>query len=785
MKTNRVMDLSGKWKLHMYPDAESGQYEALLNSGQPFLSKHPGISGVQDFCGRIDTSDLICVDALVPGSYELDLERAGIIPDPYVGMNMPMLEKYEYYHLVYEKIFALDHEPTGYERLIFEGVDTFADVRINGTCIGSCDNMLVSHEFPAASLKKGENLLSVHIYPTVLRAREFGCTALSYALKYNYDSLNVRKSPSMFGWDICPRMVSGGLWRPVSLVEKADIGLVQAYLFAERIEQEKAVLQFFYEAELGKQEASRFRVEITGRCGSSRFFYSSRIWGKAGRDWIAVPNPQLWWPRGYGKQSLYDVSVRLLRDGEVVDEQSFRTGIRTVKLLRTSYVDENGEGEFCFEINGMRIFVLGTNWVPADAHPSLADLRADDVLKDVLDIGCNAIRVWGGGHYETDGFYSLCDEKGLIVWHDFIMACGNYPQTPEFCEKLRKEVVQVVRALRHHPSICLWAGDNECDTNYRFNINFTDPNDNIVTRRIIYDTLLAEDFCRPYLPSSPYYDEEYCKKGSVSSTEEHLWGDRKYYKAPFYKDAAALFASEMGYHGCPSPDSLRQFITPGEVSNYKGQEWLLHASCPDPDPGEPYAYRNELMASQIKTLFGEIPGDIERFALASQISQAEALQFFIQHFRSRKGRCSGIIWWNIRDCWPQISDAVMDYYGRRKLAYHYIKRCQQPVCLMIEERKEGMLSLYGVNDTGTECDLDYRIVNSRGICYSGRAVIPCDRAVLISDFPALDIKELWKICWEYDGRKGENSYLTGTPVYSLDEYVRQAESLGLLVTEGF
>lgn len=182
-----------------------------------------------------------------------------------------------------------------------------------------------------------------------------------------------------------------------------------------------------------------------------------------------------------------------------------------------------------------------------------------------------------------------------------------------------------------------------------YQVNFTNPNDNLLTRSVIRRVLLNEDYTRPYLPSSPYYDEECYRLGIDRVPENHLWGDRKYYKAPFYRDTQALFASEMGYHGCPSPESLKRFLTPGKEWDYTNEEWLLHASCPDPREGEPFAYRNKLMAEQVSVLFGKIPDDLEHFALASQISQAEAMQFFIQHFRSRKGHCTGIIWWNISD----------------------------------------------------------------------------------------------------------------------------------------
>ena len=770
MRECELINLDGEWSLHMYPDEKAGQYEGVFALEEDITEQLPP-----------------AIVGQVPGSYELDLQRAGLIPDPYNGLNMQLLEKYEYYHLVYVKSFFYEEEVTGREFLRFEGVDTFAVMYLNGREVGRTDNMLIAHDIFASSLRQGLNWLVVHIEPTVLRARENNYTSLNLAIKYNYDSLYVRKSPSMYGWDICPRMVSGGLWRPVSLMRRQKLGFLQTYVYTERIvSSEEAHLQLFYEVELGRQPASRYTVEINGRCGDSSFHFSSRVWGKAGKERLYVKNPRLWWPRGYGEQALYHVCIRLFCDGEVVDEQNLRIGIRVVKLHRTSILNEHDQGEFCFEINGKPIFLLGTNWVPPDAHHALGDQRAPEILEQVLDIGCNAIRIWGGSRYELDSFYSLCDEKGVFIWHDFIMGCGNYPQTPVFCDALRQEVVWVVRQLRHHPSICLWAGDNECDINYAYHVNFTNPNDNVLTRQLIHNVLLNEDYTRPYLPSSPYYNENCYQKGVDLAPEQHLWGDRRYYKAPFYKDTSVLFASEIGYHGCPSPDSLRSFLSSDKVWDYTNDEWLLHASCPDPKPGEQFAYRNDLMANQVRVLFGEVPDDLEHFALASQISQAEAMQSFIQHFRSRKGRCTGIIWWNIRDGWPQISDAVVDYYGVKKLAYSYIHRCQRPICLMLEEREDGVLSLFGVNDTSCEQIVSYSISNYKGaVIAKGVARLPNDRAVLLKSIPAVEQQELWQICWRSAEEDGVNTFLTGTPPYSLEHYVQQCKALGMLNVEGF
>lgn len=766
MKQKREDSLCGIWELFYFSD------QSYQKIGRTVLSS-----------ADLDWPAVSRVSAEVPGNVETALERSGVIPDPFYGDNLLKLEQYEYYHFVYVRKFQYDEEPDGWERICFDGIDTYADICCNGVLIGTTDNMLISHTLPLNNLKKGENELLVHIFPTVLEARQYDYTSLNLAIKYNYDSLFVRKTASMFGWDILPRMVSAGIWREVRLFREQPLRLLQAYLYTISADEHRANLELFYELQLQREPASSFQVQVEGICGGHTFFAQTRVWGKSGRIQLTVEQPRLWWPRGYGEQAMYQVTVRLLCDGTIIDTAEFETGIRTVTLHRTSTADHEGNGSFHFIINGRPIFILGSNWVPPDALPARGDCRAPEILDLVEDIGCNAIRIWGGGRYEQDSFYHLCDRKGILVWHDFMMACGNYPQTEAFSARLEQEITQVVRALRHHPCIILWAGDNECDQNYHRQVNFTDPNQNVLTRELIPRILLNEDFTRPYLPSSPYLDGECVKKGTAFASENHLWGERKYFKDDYYRNAPAVFASEMGYHGCPSPQSIRKFISPNALWPYQdNKEWLLHASSPDPKPEEPFGYRIELMAKQIREMFGQVPDNLEHFALASQISQAEAKKYFIERFRCRKWKRSGIIWWNICDGWPQFSDAVVDYYYTRKLAYDYIKRSQQPLCLMLDEPEEGVCRLIGVNDKPAPQEISYRVTGLRtgDMIAEGTGVIGTEEAQLLAQIPYWDSKELLLLEWQGENVFGKNSYLMGKPVFSLEEYVEMAQRGGLL-----
>ncbi len=339
------------------------------------------------------------------------------------------------------------------------------------------------------------------------------------------------------------------------------------------------------------------------------------------------------------------------------------------------------------------------------------------ILPMLADIGCNTVRCWGGNVYENEKFYDFCDRNGIMVWQDFAMACAVYPQNDEFAKAIGEEAETIIKALRHHPSIVLWAGDNECDAAHAWNSHPTDPNENILTRKILPEKVRAHSTFTPYLPSSPYIDEEAYKSGKPTS-EDHLWGPRDYFKGDYYKNTVCHFASETGYHGCPSPESLKKFIPKEHLWGcLDDRYWICHAACMTPDPSDPFYYRIRLMWNQVVTLFGEgsiALSDLEHFSRASQISQAEAKKYFIERFRLTKWRRTGIIWWNLIDGWPQISDAVVDYYGDKKLAYYYIKQSQKPVQMMFDEHCDGKLNLYAVNDTREDKTLAYTVENDCG-----------------------------------------------------------------------
>ncbi|MBQ9748717.1 MAG: glycoside hydrolase family 2 [Clostridia bacterium] len=735
----------------------------------------------------LDQSKLPCVPATVPGSFELDLMRAGVIGDVFYGMNPLLAQERENMHLWYTRRFTCKDEHA-YD-LIFDGVDTYADVYLNGILIGSTDNMLIAHTLDAGILC-GENELVVHIKPIFLASRQHPIEAgVVTHLAYNAESLAVRKAAHMFGWDIMPRILSGGIWRSVRLRRRRTEYLSELYLQTVRLRPGAAYLLLHYSAAITGDLAHEYELRLVGTHGESRFEQTIRLWNPSGTQQIVVKDPHLWWTRDMGDQPLYRVTAELLHRGTLLDRVHFRTGICRFTLKRTSVADEHGE--FCFYINGEPLFVRGTNWVPMDALHARDRERLPRALALLDDAGCNMVRFWGGNVYEDESMFDFCDEHGIAVWQDFAMGCATYPLTPHMAQALETEATAVVKKYRQHPCIAAWAGDNECDVATAWRRADVDPNRNLLTRRVLPLVLSRHDPTRVYIPSSPYVDETAYQSGNLENTpEQHLWGPRDYFKSDFYTKATASFASETGYHGCPAPTSIDRFISPEWRWPWQNNdEWQVHATCMELGEDAPYAFRTALMANQIKVLFGEEPETLERFAMASQASQAEAMKFFIERFRSAKWKRTGIIWWNLIDGWPQFSDAVVDYYYARKLAYHVIKRASAPVCLMLREPEDGVLTLVGANEHRVDVPLRYRVTDlaNGDFLIEGEALLGANAATELDKIavPKDGRLHFYVMEWEARGVSGKNHYVLGSAPYSFDEYYRYMNESGMWEADGF
>lgn len=776
---NRI-SLDGQWKFSFAQDDVLEQHGDLITKWDHIVEgNYPQLN------------------ASVPGNVELDLQRAGIIDDPYFDVNIIKMQEWETCHYWYSTEFdnSINDKPLD---LVFNGIDTLATVYLDGKEIAQTDNMMIDHTIRLDPLSFGKHELLVHIRPVVLEARKFEIVPGEGTFKYNFDGLHIRKAPHMYGWDIAPRLISGGLWRGVYLEAVEDERIDDAYFYTVNITDDRhsATVAFYYKVAVAKTDIRRYSLRVEATCQEQTVCCEKELWSISGIHSMVIPNPFLWSIHDKGTPFLYTAKITLLCDGLPIAIKETRFGIRTIEL-QYQHLDVNGEnGEFCFLLNGEKTFIRGTNWVPMDAIHSRDSQRIKPALEMVEDLQCNMIRCWGGNVYEDHEFFNICDEKGILVWQDFSMACASYPQDADFCDKIRKEVTSVVRKLRQHPSLALWAGDNESDWGtYRgwYNggiVGAQDPNTNVLTRKVIPEVLRAEDPWRPYLPSSPYADQFVIDNKLDFAVEDHLWGPRDYYKGQFYSTAKAVFASECGYHGCTSPNSLHKFISPESLWPLMNNDsWVTHCTSPELGTTGGYVYRIPLMCKQVVTLFGKMPDNLNDFAVASQLSQAEAMKFFIERFRKAKWKRTGIIWWNLIDCWPQISDAIVDYYFTRKQAYFHIKQSQQPFCIMIDEaQQDGTRAVVAVNDTDSSFDFDYTIRDVESNCSvkSGSAKIEANSSLAI-DSLAPDPAEqgLYYIEWNIADDKGYNHYLYGDSPYSLDKCLQWFKIAELWKAEGF
>ena len=763
---NKIL-LDGKWRLFFEENCNLDKTEitsvsSLLNSG--FKN----------------------IEATVPGNYELDLMEKGIIDDVYFGLNPLDAQKRENLHFWYATEFEFNEE--GEYDLFFEGVDTFADIYLNGTFIGKTENMFIPYSFKA-NLKKGKNELVVHIKPTFLYSRENPIEAGTVIHQfYNAESLNIRKAAHMFGWDIMPRIISAGIWKSVSLVKRKEESIKEAYLRTVNIIDNKAYLRFYFNADIKGDFAREYSLKLKACCKDSSFEKNIKLYNSSGTVNFEIENPNLWWTKDLGEPGLYEVEVELYHFDEQIDKTSFNFGVRIFELERTSVADENGK--FCFKINGQPLFVRGTNWVPLDAFHSRDIERLPKALELLDESNCNMVRMWGGNVYEPQQFFDFCDKKGIAVWQDFGMGCAAYPQNDKLFSSLKEEIEIIVKTYRQHPSIALWAGDNECDEATVFwTKGSVDPNRNQITRRLIPEILNRHDPERIYLPSSPYIDKEAFDSGDAENTpEKHLWGPRDYFKGEYYANSQASFASETGYHGCPAPCSIERFISPDKLWPWQdNDEWLVHATAIELEETDPYAYRIALMANQIKVLFGVEPETLEDFAKMSQASQAEADKYFVERFRSAKWKRTGIIWWNLVDGWPQFSDAVVDYYYNKKLAFNVIKNCQQAISLMFREPEGNKITLVGANDTLEETEISYEVID-----YTLSKTVKEGRAVLkmngINEICSLKIKpeesHYYLMKWQIGNKEYKNYYVSAPVPYDFKTYYEFMKKNGFWDADG-
>lgn len=743
------------------------------------------LNGIWTLSGRKESGRKPCVfsdgefslAASVPGNIELDLANAHIVDNPYQGLNAMQLRKYEFYEWCFRRDFKWEGGNAPAD-LVFEGLDCYATLFINGEVVGTSANALVPHRFEISGwLKDGINEIAVHIGSATNACRRHPYLPQAFSVvPFAYELIRVRKPAHAWGWDIAPRMALGGIFRNVFL-EKKQPYEIEGYLQTDTIADESTRLTYTFKVDIPDSSFDDLLMTLDGECGDSRFHAEVAVWSPQGAVHFEIKAPRLWWPRNYGKQNLYDVSARLWRHStsEILAERKFTFGLREITLKSLPLATDASEPDFQFYVNKIPIKVLGANHVPLDCLHSKDHERQDMMFDLANELNCNMLRVWGGGIYEDDSFYERCDREGIMVWQDFMMACSRYPNDHDFCNVMEREVAEAVRRLRQHPSIVLWCGDNECDCTLHYTTP-SDPNRNVLTRKVIPDVCRLHDGSRPYLCSTPWCSPEAVKQAAERNDfplfqvpEQHLWGGG-YFKDDYYRKSPASFFSEIGYFGCPGVSSIQKFISEKNVSNMDSDEWKYHASNPFLGISDNWSGRIDKMKRQVSFLFGEVPEKLEDFALASQITQAEALKYFIELIRSSP-KHSGILWWNLTDCWPQFSDAVVDYYFSKKLAFHYIKRLQKKILVMIFESSVIVSNYSNRPYSGT-----YRIFDADDKKPLSQESFELEANETLKMPHSIDTEQqqrLLLIEWTLDdGTSGCNHALCGKPFFSLDIYRR-------------
>lgn len=749
------MNLNGTWKLYYCPQ---GTYK---------------INAVSELAG----AGIPAIHCTVPGNVELDLSAAGILPeDLFYGENVLQAEKYELYEWWYETTFIAPEKPDDEHKMIlnFGAVDCYADYYLNGTKIGFSNNMFVAQKFDVTDLLnyREVNTVHVHISSALISstASDIELNVAAFTWHLTTPAIHARKAPHSYGWDIMPRAISAGIWRDVELrcEKKYDFRYLYFHVDALKDSGKTGEIRMMFDSTLKPEHLfAPLTYVVKGRCGDSVFEHKCKYKGGAGRIHFNIKDIKLWWPKHYGEPNLYEISVEVFdENGEKVLSKVVKRGFRTLKLDRSEIIEK--DGRFQFVVNGVKIMAIGSNWVPMDVYHSRDSKRYQKALEMADDIGCNILRCWGGNVYEDHAFFDFCDEHGIMVWQDFAMACHYYPQTHEFAAQIEKEAEWVIKELRDHPSIVVWSGDNEIDDmTTRLG---SDPALNYITREVLPRVVERMDPFRPYLTSSPYLSPKAFELGQEYYPENHLWGMRDYHKSRFYTDSKAYFVSETGYHGCPSRKSIEKYIEPEYVWPYfDNKQWNLHSTDQNNKDD-----RIMLMHKQVQQVFGDIPTDMDEYIIASQICQAEAKKFFIERVRAKMSYMGGVIWWNLVDGWPQMSDAVVDYYYEKKLAYDYIKRSSRDFIIMMDEMDTwghdvlcANSSLKTVRGTCTITDLDSKKV----VFEKDFAARPNENTNLGRLQVMYSEKGMFLIKWKLeDGQEYFNTYLYGTPAYSLEQY---------------
>ncbi len=632
--------------------------------------------------------------ATVPGGAHTDLLALGKIPDPFVADNELKVMWVAESDWEYCRVFTVDKsllaEPN--LSLVCDGLDTLADVYINGAYIGHAENMFRRWEWDVKGLlKAGQNEIRIAFGSP---ARFITARQAELPLTGGGDipgGPHLRKAPCHWGWDWGPKLPPIGIWKDIRL-EGFSSRMENVQLHQIHKDDGSVTITADITAACASSAELTASLEIVHPDGSTQSVEESLYWFDDDTEHscnlqLPIPNPQLWWPAGYGSQPLYTVEVTL-KDGQTaLGSQTYKIGLRTVELRQKP--DQWGK-EFTFYINGVRLFAKGADWIPADSLPTrITKEHLEGLLKSAVDANMNMLRVWGGGYYPEDMFFDLCDQYGLLVWQDFMFACGIYPADADFFENVRIEAIENVRRLRHRASLALWCGNNEmeqgwCDWGWNkpedpLNQRLKDGYDRMF-HHMLPELLETEDPHTPYIPSSATSNTPFDTPNGQTQGDCHYW-DVWHGRKPFtaYRTQFPRFMSEFGFQALPPLKTIAAYADPADwnMTSYIMEHHQRSGSG------------NGLMIAQMTDTF-RMPKDFSALVYLSLLLQAEGIRYGVEHWRRNRSRVSGTLIWQLNDCWPVASWASLDFFGRWKALHYAAKRFYAPLLLSVEDSGKTM-----------------------------------------------------------------------------------------------
>ena len=651
-------------------------------------------------------------EAKVPGEVHTDLMRANLITDPFIGQNERSVQWVDKEDWIYETSFVPEDELFRQNNInmIFRGLDTYADVYLNDSLILKADNMFRTWKIPVKGmLKPGENNLRVYFHsPIKIDIPKFDSLDFAYEACNDQSenggifdkrvSIFARKAGYHYGWDWGPRLVTSGIWRPVLLQGWSDVKIDNLYIETQKIEKDKASLDASFSI-ICDRMTENCCIEIVDPSTNKKYCSKNVRLSKGINSFnlpFGISRPKLWWCKGLGEPNLYTFQCNVLIDNKIIAQSDIITGIRTMEVVR----ENDSEGtSFYFKLNGIPVFAKGANYIPCDNFLSrVTHAVYDKTIIDAVDVNMNMLRVWGGGIYEDDYFYDLCDRNGIMIWQDFMFACSMYPAEGAMLDNIRQEAIDNVIRLRNHPSIAIWCGNNECLEawhGWSWKTRYAQQGvDSIIWNQ--YDTLFHKELpaivsaYSPktfYWPSSPF--SRYDGIAEANKGDFHLWtvwGQSK--PIEDYNRIRSRFFSEYGFQSFPTIESVKKYAPNRRDWDINSDVMLAHQRG-----GED---ANNRIKKYLDISYPQ-PKDFESFLYMTQILQGDAIRTAIESHRRNKPYCMGSLFWQHNDCWPVASWSSRDYYGKWK-AQHYFSRIAYDDVLISTIHNNDSIQLFIISD---------------------------------------------------------------------------------------